>query len=548
MNPSKSSSSNTDNLSWRAVLPWMVVLLLLINLPYAVAWLLPPEGKQFVGAFVNPDDLATYLAAMRQGGEGKWLLHLTFSPEPWQPKLMLLPYLLVGKVIRPLPGSILFWFHLFRLAAALLAMAAAVPWVRTLFPGRKRLQYTAWLLIFFGSGLGWLMAVSGLAAPWPGLMLDLGGPEWSSFMALSHTPHFALGLALEIGLMTAVLRLTEGEGNGRWAILAALLGVAGGLTYVYHIPVYGLVIGLYLLSLAAQQRRIPWRLWGYGLIVLLPLTALLVYYLLASNQDPYFANYARTEHVIPPPALLSVLVALGVLAILALAGLPSWRAKGYSWLPLLWIAGNFLALYAPTVQFSGRFSLGLMVPVAMLAAVGLEEAGLPWLMKRPFYTQFARLTPTPAATLRRVFLFLVVPSTVIVPFLLVKTAVTTPDFPTYVPNAEAEAAHWLGQQAQPDDLILAYYPMGNYLPRETDARLFVSQLDFTTDLPGKLALVKQFWQPQTSLAWRQALIEKWGIDYIYEGVYERSLYGQPVALPGEVEYDQGGVTIYRLNE
>ncbi len=542
------SPTPDDNLPWRAVLPWMGVLLLLINLPYLAAWLLPPEGKQFVGTFVNPDDLATYLSAMRQGAGGKWLFHLNFSPEPWQPKLMLLPYLLVGKVIRPLPGSFLFWFHLFRLVAALLAMSTAVAWVRTLFPGQRRLQYTTWLLIFFGSGLGWLMAISGLATRWSGLLLDLGGPEWSAFMALFHTPHFALGLALEMGLMTAVIRMTVGQGNGRWAILAALIGVAGGLTYVYHIPVYGLVIGLYLLGLAVQQRCIPWRLWANGLVVLLPLLALLAYYALASNQDPYFANYARNEHVIPPPALLSVLVATGILAILALAGLPAWRAHGYSWLPPLWIVGNLIALYAPTVQFSGRFTLGLMVPVATLAAVGLEQATLPWLEKRPFFARFARLTPTPTATLRRMFLYLVVPSTIIIPFLLVKTAVTTPDFPTYIPSAEAAAARWLGQEAQPDDIILAYYPMGNYLPRETDARLFVSQLDFTTDLSGKLTQVEQFWQPGTSLAWRQALIDTWSIDYIYEGTYERALSQQPVDLPGDIVYDRGGVTIYRLND
>jgi len=171
---------------------------------------------------------------------------------------------------------------------------------------------------------------------------------------------------------------------------------------------------------------------------------------------------------------------------------------------------------------------------------------LPWLAQRPFYTRFSQWTPTPYASLRRLFLFLVVPSTIILPFLLTKTAVTTPDFPTYIPTSEISAANWLSQNSSADDLILAAYPMGNYLPRLILGKVFLGQLDLTTNLPGKLALVEQFWQPETSLAWREAFIQEWGIDYIYIGQYEAELGDTAVSLPGDIVYNHNNVIIRHI--
>jgi len=286
-------------------------VLLFSLLPYLVGWLAAPEGKQFVGVFINPDDFSTYLAAMRQGGAGLWLFHFPFSPEPWQPRLMLLLYILWGK-LAVWPGlTAVGWYHLLRLLAGFVTLTIIWVWARLVLPRNGRLQLTAWFLIVFGAGIGWLTAILfGGAAK--NVALDIFGPEWTVFMSLLHTPHFALGLGLEILLFICVLQWVA-DGRIRWVILGTLAGTASGLTYVYHIPVEGLVIGLFLLATAVQQRRIPWRIWLGGAVILLPLTLLLGYYAISANQDPYFARYARVDHVIPPPTLLALLVGLGFL-------------------------------------------------------------------------------------------------------------------------------------------------------------------------------------------------------------------------------------------
>lgn len=88
--------------------------------------------------------------------------------------------------------------------------------------------------------------------------------------------------------------------------------------------------------------------------------------------------------------------------------------------------------------------------------------------------------------------------------------------------------------------------MGNYLPREVESKLFASHFHFTTVIDAKKALVKQFWQTDTSSAWRQALLDTWGIDYVYEGVFERALGDGDVPIPGAIVFENETVTIYKI--
>ncbi len=224
-----------ESLRFKAVLPWIGLVLLLSIFPYLVAWISAPQGKQFVGALVNPDDFPTYLSAMRQGAAGSWEFHFTYSPEPWQPKVMMLPYLLLGKAASFLGGNFTVWYHGARLLFAFFTLSMMLFWVRTIFPRRRRLQLTGWFLIVFGAGIGWIAALAAgqqasLFAP------DLFGPEWTPFMALLHTPHFALGLGLELLLFSCVIRLIKtdqvqgGHRAQAWMIGAAATAGALGMT------------------------------------------------------------------------------------------------------------------------------------------------------------------------------------------------------------------------------------------------------------------------------------------------------------------------------
>ncbi|MCP4428125.1 MAG: hypothetical protein GY803_26865, partial [Chloroflexi bacterium] len=58
----------SKQLRLKTIWPWIVLILVMTTAPYLLAWAAAPPDKQFIGTLVNPDDLSTYLAAMRQGG------------------------------------------------------------------------------------------------------------------------------------------------------------------------------------------------------------------------------------------------------------------------------------------------------------------------------------------------------------------------------------------------------------------------------------------------------------------------------------------------
>ena len=522
-------------------------MIFLSMLPYLYAWLVTPSDKFFSGILANHNDFSAYIAAMRQGAEGNWLFRITFSTESWQPRLMLPLYMVVGKLIRPFSQNYVLWFNIMRAGGLVLALWGFLFWLRQLLPGRPRHQLTGWLLIAFGGGLGWLLwpltaslAVSSEFFP------DVGRPEWTTMLVSLNPPHYIIGMGLETILFGCILKMSHQQ-SWRWAGIAALVATALGLIYVYQTAVVGLVIGVYLLTLAWQKGYIPWPDWWRGVVVLLPLLPLLFYYGYWVNRDTAFATYAASEiNNLPPPPFMGAMIGFGLLSILAVVGVRRWLRQGEDLLPLLWIAGNLLVMYIPIVQYAGRFALGLIVPVATLAGYGLEEVALPWLQTTHFYGRFARLTPTPFASLRRMILILTVPSTLMMALFPLKTVTVQAEFPYYMPTSEREAAVWLTDNTNANDVVLAYYPVGNYLPSLSNTPVFMGQFFLTLNFEEKVEMVEQFWTADTSDEWRQNFIEEWQITHIYQGQYEQQLMQGDIKLPGKIVYDQNGIIIYEV--
>ena len=310
-------NSDSNQLRLRTVAPWIMAALLLSSAPYALAWLSAPAGKVFTGGLVNPDDVSAYIAALRQGAGGDWLYQPMFSPETITPRLTYLPYLLAGKLFHIAGGTPTLWFHVLRIIAGSLACLGVVFWLRQCLPD-ERTQRTAWFLVAFGGGVGWLFLPFLVADPT--LLPDLYTPEWTTIMALLGLPHFALGLGLQAVLFGCVIRMTTTSRGLPWAIGAALAALGLGLTYPFSVFVVVIVIGIYLIVLAARNRRVPWYDWLHGALVLAPLALLGVYYGLTSRSDPYWDLLYVANNVIPPPPVGGVLVGFGLIGMLAVLG------------------------------------------------------------------------------------------------------------------------------------------------------------------------------------------------------------------------------------
>lgn len=526
----------------RDLLPWMLLALLLASLPFIGAWLLAPEDVVFAGAVVNIDDASVYLSAIRQGAAGGWLFNPNFSIEEWPEVFSYIPYILFGHLSRLLGGDHQLWFHVLRLIGNLIAMLGFVLWVRVIFPGRRRLQLTAWFLIVFGSGLGWLVVT--LFSQDVLLLPDLFVPEWTIMTVLLGMPHFSLGLGCEVVVMSSIVQISRGRSERKWTLIGALAALGLALSYPYNTVVVAVIIGFQMLLLAVILRRIPWRQWLQAAVVIMPMFMLQAYYAVWGILSPIWP-YNAESNFIAVPGIPSIIAGLGLLLLFAIPGAWLWIRKGGNWLVSIWAAVNFLLLFAP-ITFSGRFLLGLMVPVATLAAYGVEAAILPYLEATTFFNFFRRLSPTPYESLRRIFIILTIPTTLVVSLMLVRNNVMSNDFPNYLPRAEVEAMEWLADSLEDEATILTYYPAGNYLPRISNSRVFLGQKFLTPNLDEKVTLAERFWNVDTSKSWRQDLLAQWHIDYVYEGQFERQLSNTEVDVPGSIIYQKDGVTIYQV--
>jgi len=532
-------------LTLKATIWWQLLVLVAISMPYLIGWLTTPADKVFSWALLNPDDVGVYVSAMNQGAAGNWLYHFTYSPEPWQPRFMYTLYLVLGKITAIIARPSVVWFHFWRLVLSLVSLNALIFWIRTALP-RPRWQWTAWFIILFGGGLGWLVAI--LSPANSGHLPDIGMSEWIPLLALINTPHFALGLGLMAFVFACLIRAERTETTRNrvlWAIAGAIAAVLTALTYTFQLVIIVLVIGVYLVLRSIQLNWKSWRHWWVGAIFLTPLIPFLYYYAFWDNGDPYWERYVQVDNVIHPPAFWAAVIGLGFLTPLAIAGACYWIKQKHTALLPIWVAVNFLALYLPFIQFSGRFGLGMLIPIATLAAVGLETIVLPWLARTKFFVAFSRLTPTPYASLRRVSILLLIPSVLMAILLLAKGPLVHKGFPYYWPEADVRAAKWLGERSDVSDLTLSYYPMGNYLPQVYSGKVFMGQQFITTDLDNKLELFERFWDGSMSEEERQSFLTQWDIKYIFSGSFEEPYRNGTVPL-GSMIYQEDDIEIYQL--
>lgn len=532
------------NLPLKSILPWSVLALLLGSLPYIIAWIVTPDELVFTQAVVNADDASVYISAIRQGAEGKWLFQPNFSPEVWPSVLGYIPYLALGHLARFLGGQYHLWFHLLRLLGNILAILAFFFLARVAFPDRRRLQLTAWFLITFGSGFGWLVAA--LFQQELTAVPDLFAPEWTNVTVFLGMPHFSVGLGFEVIVIGCIIQISRAGQHWKWAVVGAIAALGLALSYPYNTVVAGLVIGIQMVSLAIRERAIPWLSWLQAGVVILPMFLFQLYYAIWGLLSPIWPYNAESNFIIVP-TLPGIIVGFGLLGLLAVVGGWRWIRIRSNLLVPIWAMVNLVLVFTP-IDFAGRFLLGLIVPVATLAAFGVEEVILPRLERSSFFTAFGKLSPTPYDSLRRVIVILTVPSTLMVSLLLVRNSAMIFGFPSYMPKSEVKALEWLSDNADDEALIFAYYPSGNYLPRISASRVFVGQKFLTPNLGEKVGLVREFWSNDVSMSWRQELLANWDVDYVYSGMFEQQMAPARVEIPGEVVYEADGVTIYQFQE
>ncbi len=508
-----------------------LAVLLLASLPTLYAWGLADADHVFTGFVYNVEDGNSYIAKMRLGGRGEWLFHLLYTSEEQEGALLLTFYLILGKVAAGLGLSYLLVYHLARILLGLVLLLTVYFFVAAFASdvGARRL---AWALVAVGSGLGWLLTLLG-ATRWLGdLPLDFWVPEAYIFLVLYNLPHLALAESALLWAILWAVRAFE-TGRVRYSLAAGLASLVMAAIVPFYAGVLAAALGAFLVALGLRWRRIPWR--EIGLTALAGLGALLpvAYAAWVFATNPVFRLWADQNRILSPHPL-HYLLGFALLLVPAVWGAGRvLRAGGdRGLLPLAWVLAVPLLLYLPfTLQ--RRLIAAVQVPLALLAAVGLWA----WCEGRP---ALRRWVPAGYVALASLSIWLLVLGNL--------GPIRQRRPPIFRPGAEVAALTWLNVHAAPGEAVLASFEVGNVIPAQTDLHAFAGHGSETPRSAEKRAWIATFFQPETSDAWRQALLREYGLDYLFYGPVEQALGGW---TPANSQYlvpiwDRDGYQIYRV--
>lgn len=406
-----------------------LVLVFVSALPSLVAWLTVPTGSLYVGSAFNTDDHMVYAAWMKQAMEGRFLFENRFTTDA-QPGLTIhLYFWVLGTIAR------LFGFMGPEVALPVVAAVARLVFTYLFVVQAGKLVNQLKLSVFaskfglilmvFGAGLGFASwqafgrLAEGAIFSDGRLPIDVWQPEAFVFPSALTNGLFMVSLFLIVTIFSAVLKAKDGWSSvpiGAFAMLV-LMNI-----HSYDVLLVALVLVAFLVTIVASK---SWQTaWVVRSLAIgagaLPAAAWFLYVL---GQDKVFQ--ARAATLTYSPTFKQVVAGIGLLLLAALAGAMLEKDKrklagagllagliailyiggtGYDpdavyyldmakWavcylvalagLGLMagpeigrnllwsWAMTGLIAPYVPQL-FQRKLAMGLVIPWAFLAAIGVE--------------------------------------------------------------------------------------------------------------------------------------------------------------------------------
>jgi hypothetical protein len=499
---------------------WIVVLsvLLLTQIPYALAAQSSASGAVFGGFLLNPIDGNSYLAKMYQGWSGFWQFKLPYSADPGAGSYLFLFYIFLGHVAYWLGLPLLTVFHAARGLATIAMVWMLSQFWRCLLPDPTEQRF-AFLLSVFGSGLGWL-AYPILARFTPDFWVAEAYPVLSAYA----NPHFPLAIAIMLWILVQGVRRKVRE---RWWAIA-LASLALGLLLPFTVVIAFAVLALLALWDRLEGEPLDWL--GPLLIGLggcLPV----LYELLETRINPQLAAW-NAQNATPAPAVLDFAIGFLPALIAAGFGVKSWTrhpTRGVR-LVLAWALIGLALTYLP-VSLQRRFMVGWMIPISGMAAIGLVALR----REHPRASRPVTLAVAVAAVLSPLMVIL---SAV--------HAVQTQDPSVYLYPGEPAALAWIAANTPPDALILAAPQSGLLIPAYSGRRVVYGHPFETVQADENKRWIEALYSGSGATVQIQQRIAEIRAGYLLYGPREAKL-GPPPVLPGmEKAYGADGFLIYSL--
>ncbi len=564
---------------WRRIWALTALVVLAAAVPYGLAYGVPAAGQRvFAGILFNPLDGQSYFAKMQLGWHGGWAFTLPYTAEPMGGAFIFSYYLFLGHLARLTGLGVELVYHLARMLAGGFLLLSAYHFIAHFFE-TSRARLGVWLLYALGSGLGWLAAPLGLFTS------DLWVAEAVPFLSELSNSHFCLTAALMLWALEWALTDFAGETPrhrltrlGALALAVTAMAQTQPLALITLGVVLAAAVGVWAWRAlrapyaASWRKRVMWPgWWPLGLAGLFSLPWV------AYDAWAMFTIFPgwNAQNLTPSPPAWDALLSGGVPLALAVVGAavilseangfarlefpdfrlfgpekqePALRVTGdrpekqepalratsllplnvTGLLPLLWLVLNILMLYAPW-SLQRRLSLGIWMPLVILAGIGWREVVWPRLAPRARPLALTGLAL--AAGLSNVLVYAGM-------LTVVPKAASLPLF--FLTSDEAAGLAWLGGHAQ-GEVVLAGPETGLFIPARANARVVYGHPYETVNAEANRQAVEAFFSgkdaPSDFLAGHPA-------GYIFYGPREQKLGALPPLAGWNVVFQQGEVSIY----
>ncbi len=492
--------------------------IILFTLPTLFAHLSAGPDHVFGGVLVNPYDGFSYIAKAYQGWEGNWRVTLPYTAEAGEGAFIHLYYVLLGHTARMLRLPIAATLNAARIAGSFLLVWTLWRFYGTIFSDVFR-RRASLVISVLALGMGWVMV-------WHHWTADFWVAEAYPFLSSLANAHFPLGMALIVLLATP----TNGQIH---PILRA--GIRMSLAFLLSIvSPFGVIVTFLpwtarlLAEVYEDFKNKAFNIANFAkkgaLKAIIEIAAggfpFIIYYLVAIYSDPVLLGW-NAQNLTPSPVWWDILLSISPAIILGLIGVKQAPKE-----LVVWVILAIVLIFLPH-PLQRRFMMGLQVPLAGLAAVGLALLrGRRWM------------------AVRVILLFLFFPSPILTLFSL-RVNVVNHNPLLFLTRNEYEAMQWIESNTAPDDLVLSSPETGLMLPAYTGRRVVYGHPFETVDAEQEKAGVERFFTDLDGGAGLAYLAVR-EVDYVFVGTREKALgYLQPVDGL-ELVFDNGEVRIYRF--
>ncbi|KKS97815.1 MAG: hypothetical protein UV73_C0005G0092 [Candidatus Gottesmanbacteria bacterium GW2011_GWA2_43_14] len=467
-------------------------------------------------------DFNLYLSKIRQGYEGRWTAVEKYTSEPHRGSLIQIFYLYLGRLgnLLSISPNNAYQLGRFILSPLLLVIVA--------FFSRKLFKNYHWSLLAFLTTV-----VSGsfpkFVATGQGLKIERYMEWWSntdSLQRLTFIPHILFGQVISFYLLYQIFNLKKPLSLKKIVFLA-FLGILAGLVFPPSLMTLNGVI-LLLIGLDIHKRK---TLRTDRLIFVILSSLSLLYLFVITKIAPWSAliEFHRTHPMMIP--FDQYVLGTGPIIFLGFFGsLAAVIRREKKYYPLiLWVVSTFLfaSLFSIIREQSPlRFTqTGLFIPLGLLSAYFLRRM---WLF---FTTSTGRAILVAAITLYLLANLYIMYNSLKwqTSFISQRIGADYPEVPNppqtmYPLTAWMEAINWLKNNTGKNEVVLAGFTAGNFIPAYAGNFVYFGQSN-TVDYNLKQLEVEKFFKGEMSAGQAQIFLRNGRIKYVFVGPEEKDMLG-----------------------